>query len=123
MTTHRWNTDKKHRCPTCHAVAVSTEIPRATRVYTCCRCATRFTRWPRLARLLSDAGVCCGEHTTVRAGILDEALWVIADPGYRNRGLGWESARDAVQHLLDGTHPSQAASAVSSVAGQDGGGA
>lgn len=105
--TDRWNTDKPHRCPACHAVAVSSESPRSTRVYTCCRCGTRFTRWPRLARLLSDAGICCGEHATVREGVLDEALRVIADPGFRVQGLGWESARDAVQHLLNGTHPSQ----------------
>lgn len=103
----RWNTDKKHRCPGCHAVAVASERPRSTRIYTCCRCATRFARWPRLWRLLSEAGVCCDEHASVRDGVLDEALHVIADPGWRARGLGWESAHAAVTHLKNGTHPSQ----------------
>jgi hypothetical protein len=109
MTVARWNADKKHRCPSCHSVAVSTERPSRWRVYTCCRCATRFTRWPRLWRLLPDTGICCEEHATIRQGVLDDALHVIADPGWRNRGLGWEDAHDAVQHLKNGTHPSQRA--------------
>lgn len=58
----RWNPDKPHRCPSCHAVAVDQERPRPTRVYTCCRCGVRFTRWPRLARVLRDVGVACSEH-------------------------------------------------------------
>ncbi|WP_327066813.1 hypothetical protein [Kitasatospora sp. NBC_01302] len=105
--TNRWNPDKPHRCPNCHAIAISGHKSSSWRVYTCCRCATRFTRRPWLARLLPDAGVRCGEHQTVRDGILDEALQIITDPGWRAHGLGWESARDAVQHLKNGTHPSQ----------------
>lgn len=59
----RWNFDKPHRCPHCHAVAVSIgNHPTSWWIYTCCRCATRFTRWPRLARLLPSAGVMCSEH-------------------------------------------------------------
>lgn len=58
----RWNHDKPHRCPECHAIAVGVERPRWWRIYTCCRCAARFTRWPRLARVLPDAGIRCGEH-------------------------------------------------------------
>jgi hypothetical protein len=60
-----WNDDKKHRCPACHAVTVDLERPRSWRVYTCCRCGTRFTRWPRLARLLPEAGVRCSEQAAV----------------------------------------------------------
>jgi hypothetical protein len=60
--TARWNDDKKHRCPDCHAVAVDMERPSSWKVYTCCRCGTLFTRWPRLARLLPKAGVRCSEH-------------------------------------------------------------
>lgn len=112
MPVLRWNTDKPHRCPDCHAVAVSIETPRSWRVYTCCRCATRFTRWPRLARLLPDAGIFCGEHRTVREGLLDETLSVIEDPGWRSKGLGWEDAYSAVRHLRNGTHPSQTPASV-----------
>lgn len=77
--TFRWNPDKPHRCPACHAIAVSGQAPRSWRVYTCCRCGTRFTRWPRLARLLVDAGVSCGEHATVRDGVLDEMRYRVAN--------------------------------------------
>lgn len=55
----RWNADKPHRCPGCHAIAVSTRPPTWRHVYTCCRCATRFARWPKLARLLPGAGHTC----------------------------------------------------------------
>jgi DNA-directed RNA polymerase subunit RPC12/RpoP len=58
----RWNEDKKHRCPHCYAVAVDMEQPRSTRVYTCCMCGTRFTRWPLLAPLLRDVGVRCSTY-------------------------------------------------------------
>lgn len=57
-----WNADKPHRCPGCHAVAVDLERPSSLRVYTCCRCGSRFARWPRLARLLPDVGIRCSEH-------------------------------------------------------------
>ncbi|NRQ36007.1 hypothetical protein HII36_29860 [Nonomuraea sp. NN258] len=59
---YRWNSDKPYRCPDCYAVAVNMEIPRWWRVYTCCKCGTRFTRWPVLARFLRDAGVQCSFH-------------------------------------------------------------
>jgi ribosomal protein L37AE/L43A len=58
----RWNIDKNHRCPECHAVAVDMGRPRSSRVYTCCRCGVRFTRWPRLAWLMRDVGVQCSVH-------------------------------------------------------------
>lgn len=60
----RWNVDKPHRCPRCHAVAVDLERPRWWRVYTCCRCGARFARWPWLAPVLNNAGVRCSEHRT-----------------------------------------------------------
>jgi hypothetical protein len=60
----RWNFDKPHRCPECHAIAVDLERPKSWRIYTCCRCTTRFTRWPRLAWLLPDAGAMCSHHDT-----------------------------------------------------------
>lgn len=63
MQAVRWNADKPHRCPECHAIAV--DAPPAARsfwVFTCCRCDARFTRWPRLARLLPKAGIRCTEH-------------------------------------------------------------
>lgn len=104
--TARWNANKPHRCPNCHNTAIGGERPSSWHVYTCCRCAARFTRWPWLARFLPDTGIRCGEHATVRDGILDDALHVIVDPDWR-RGLGWENARNAVQHLKNGTHPSQ----------------
>jgi hypothetical protein len=64
----RWNEDKRHRCPLCHAVAVDMGPARSWRVYECCRCAARFTRWPWLARLLPFAGVRCSEHAEVPRG-------------------------------------------------------
>ncbi len=57
-----WNSDKPHRCPACHAVAVDMGRPSRWRVYTCCRCEALFTRWPGLAWLLPKAGVRCAEH-------------------------------------------------------------
>lgn len=107
MPVTSWNHDKPHRCPGCHAVAVSAERPRRTRIYTCCQCGTRFARWPRLWRFLADAGVRCTDHVTVRDGLLDQVLDVIADPSWRDGKLGWEAARDAVTCLKNGTHPSQ----------------
>ncbi len=67
----KWNEDKPHRCLGCHAVAVSSEDPSSWAVYTCCRCGTRFARWPSLWRLLRDAGVACRYHDSVEAGIKD----------------------------------------------------
>ncbi|MFS4103782.1 hypothetical protein [Streptomyces sp. PD-S100-1] len=61
-TVLRWNFDKPHRCPACHAIAVSIGRPKSWRVYQCCQCRTRFTRWPRLARLLPNAGIACNVH-------------------------------------------------------------
>jgi len=57
-----WNYDKKHRCPSCHAVAIDMERPSKWKVYECCRCHARFARFPRLARVLPFAGVMCSEH-------------------------------------------------------------
>jgi hypothetical protein len=64
----RWNSDKRHRCPRCHAVAVDMGRPRSWLVYECCRCAARFTRWPRLAGLLPFAGIRCSEHREAGCG-------------------------------------------------------
>jgi hypothetical protein len=64
----RWNSDKPHRCPRCHAVAVSMGRPRPWLVYQCCRCASRFTRWPALARILPFAGIRCAEHREAPRG-------------------------------------------------------
>ncbi|MEU9615916.1 hypothetical protein AB0D56_30805 [Streptomyces sp. NPDC048209] len=61
-TVARWNVDKPHRCPDCHAVAVDMEKPKKWRVYTCCRCGTQFTRWPHLVFVLPNAGIRCSEH-------------------------------------------------------------
>lgn len=60
----RWNHDKPHRCPACHAIAISGERPTWWRVYTCCRCHVQFTRWPRLAPLLPQVGTRCEHRPT-----------------------------------------------------------
>lgn len=60
MKVLQWNTDKKHRCPQCHAIAVLG--PKSWEVYECCRCGVRFTRWPRLARIFPFRGVVCHVH-------------------------------------------------------------
>lgn len=57
-----WNADKPHRCPACHASTVTAERPRWWRIYTCCHCPARFTRWPRLAPLLPNTGVRCNDQ-------------------------------------------------------------
>lgn len=51
LKTHRWNTDKKHRCPGCHAVHHwrTGRHPSWRWVYHCCHCHAWFARWPRLA--------------------------------------------------------------------------
>lgn len=68
----RWNVDKPHRCPHCHAVVEHQHDGRSYDiylsgiwlqvswghsaksfvVYQCCRCKARYTRWPFLAPLL-----------------------------------------------------------------------
>jgi hypothetical protein len=47
----RWNGDKPHRCPNCHSLA-DTGDPTWRALAVCCRCGTRYTRWPVLAPLL-----------------------------------------------------------------------
>lgn len=59
----RWEWDKPHRCPECYAVAIDLERPKSYKIYTCCQCSARFTRWPRLERWLPDVGVRCQQHT------------------------------------------------------------
>lgn len=55
------NPDKRHRCPSCHAVA--DEQHRSNRaVVTCCSCGAEFTRFPFIAWLLPKAGVVCTAH-------------------------------------------------------------
>lgn len=51
-TTWRWNSDKAHRCPKCHAVVDDGEPSSSWKVYICCRCAIHFARWPVLAPFL-----------------------------------------------------------------------
>jgi hypothetical protein len=49
--TVRWDDDKPHRCPYCNT-APDVGPPTSLAVYECCRCSTRYARWPRLAWLL-----------------------------------------------------------------------
>ncbi len=58
--------DKPHRCPDCWTVAVEGEPFRWWRVYRCCKCGTRFTRWPWLAPILPHVGLRCGCRTTTK---------------------------------------------------------
>jgi len=60
----KWNGDKPHRCPNCHAVAVDMELPKSWRIYTCCTCGARFARWPWLTPALHEAGIRCRYHRT-----------------------------------------------------------
>jgi hypothetical protein len=61
-TAVRWNVDKKHRCPKCHAIVIHHGPPSRWRVYRCCRCGARFARWPRLAPLLPVTDCDSDEH-------------------------------------------------------------
>lgn len=61
MRVLKWNEDKRHRCPECHAVTIDTARPSRWKVYQCCRCGTVFCAFPRLADLLPFAGVACSE--------------------------------------------------------------
>ncbi|MBO2461648.1 hypothetical protein [Actinomadura violacea] len=78
ITVRRWNADKAHRCPECHTV-VDTGAPATWRaVYECCRCRTRFARWPALAMVLPlrtcadiPAGVCPHQPADGRPGGLE----------------------------------------------------
>lgn len=58
----RWNVDKRHRCPKCHAIVVHYATVSSWRAYVCCRCVTRFARWPRLAWLLPTRPCDSEEH-------------------------------------------------------------
>jgi hypothetical protein len=84
----RWNADKRHRCPRCHAVAVDLEQPRWWRVYTCCCCGSRFTRWPSLAWLLPDAGIRCAEHA---AELVEDEVARIRERAREDRAARWSA--------------------------------
>ncbi|MFF8932253.1 hypothetical protein ACF1AO_33875 [Streptomyces longwoodensis] len=58
-----WNSHKPHQCPRCRHGTVAE--PSRWKVYTCCNCATRFARFPRLQRFLRQTGVTC-EWCTLR---------------------------------------------------------
>lgn len=52
-----WFSNKTYQCPQCHHDTVAS--PSRWEVYTCCNCATRFARFPRLQRVLRHVGVTC----------------------------------------------------------------
>lgn len=63
----RYNDDKPHRCPECHAVTDPEQLCKRA-VVVCCQCDSRFTRWPRIQRFLPNLGVVCPEdHRKDRA--------------------------------------------------------
>lgn len=63
----KYNDDKPHRCPVCHAITVYYDgAPPARRLLTlasvtCCRCGTEFTRWPDLPVIIRR-GIACEDH-------------------------------------------------------------
>lgn len=52
-----WYSSKTYQCPQCKHDTVAS--PSSWEVYTCCNCATRFARFPRLERFLRHVGVTC----------------------------------------------------------------
>ncbi|MGW1288395.1 hypothetical protein ACWD4N_33120 [Streptomyces sp. NPDC002586] len=52
-----WNSNTSFACPRCNHDTVAN--PSKWEVYTCCNCATRFARFPRLQRFLRHVGVTC----------------------------------------------------------------
>ncbi|MFE5010953.1 hypothetical protein ACFRJ3_41175 [Streptomyces sp. NPDC056696] len=52
-----WYSNKAYQCPRCRHDTVAS--PSRWEVYTCCNCATRFARFPRLQRVLRHVGVTC----------------------------------------------------------------
>ena len=61
MTVISWDINKPHQCPRCHVDTVGDVS--GWKVYTCCNCATRFARLPRLQRFLPHVGITCEECT------------------------------------------------------------
>ncbi|WP_329020297.1 hypothetical protein [Streptomyces sp. NBC_01601] len=57
MTVIDWNSNTSFSCPQCNHDTVAD--PSKWEVYTCCNCATRFARFPRLQRFLRHVGVTC----------------------------------------------------------------
>ncbi|MGW4951467.1 hypothetical protein [Streptomyces parvulus] len=57
MPVINWNSNKAFQCPRCGHDTVAS--PSRREVYTCCNCATRFARFPRLQRILRHVGVTC----------------------------------------------------------------
>lgn len=55
----RWNESEPNRCPNCHIEVEGIRRSRPWRVYTCCGCFFRFTRYPRMAWLLPYADIRC----------------------------------------------------------------
>ena len=74
----RWNHDKPHRCPSCHAVAVSGRyVARWWRRYECCRCRTRFAALPCLWRLTVPAyGTCACFQNPEDPARVKRVTWV-----------------------------------------------
>lgn len=127
----RWNADKPHRCPECHAVAIDMERPSRWKSYRCCRCGIRFARSPRLAGVLPYAGVMCSVDRPGAARIEAMAAlpaswlaWWIGEEAVRYRAwsregltaeqraaldqpLGW-SPRKPVPVVLEGERAEQA---------------
>ncbi|OEV09205.1 hypothetical protein [Streptomyces nanshensis] len=52
-----WYSNKAYQCPRCRHDTVAD--PSSWEVHTCCNCATRFARFPRLQRFLRHVGVTC----------------------------------------------------------------
>jgi hypothetical protein len=52
-----WCSNKAYQCPRCRHDTVAS--PSRWEVYTCCNCASRFARFPRLQRVLRHVGVTC----------------------------------------------------------------
>jgi hypothetical protein len=75
LTIERWDDDKPHRCPKCHAVAVDMERPGRWKIYACCRCGCLFSRHPCLAQAgaLRLAGIMCSQH---RCGATENGMYI-----------------------------------------------
>lgn len=63
-----WYSSKAYQCPHCRHDTVAA-LPSRWEVYTCCNCASRFARFPRLQRFLRHVGVTC-EFCTERHPVL-----------------------------------------------------
>ncbi|WP_435218753.1 hypothetical protein [Streptomyces sp. bgisy034] len=92
-----WYSNKTYQCPRCHHDTVAN--PSRWEVYTCCNCATRFARFPRLERFLRHVGVTCEDCTERHPVTVDGEPFGFLR--HRHNGVGTYARRQVEAWMYD----------------------